>query len=293
MINSQLATNVTTPANLANVQVTGTKPTQPTEVISSLLSAVTPTINTPAVVSPSTLANVQVTGNKGMMSGDNTANAIINTIAGLPTTPATTNNLANVTVTGQTPATTQELVSAITAAVPSVTPSQAATIAEQVITSGKPVTTQEVISAITATLPAVTTPVTTPTTPEVKVTAQKPTSINDIVTAATIPLIQPSVPLEVTPVTTAKTNELGLTDAQMANLLKAGLGLFGGLGGAAALTGGGGTTTSVGGIPTQGVPMYNNDYFNKVQQNYNRILPAVPRDVATPLRDWYTSQYGA
>ncbi len=329
LINSQLASNVTTPANLANVQVTGNKPTQPTEVISSLLPAVTPTINTPAVVSPSTLANVQVTGDKGMMSNAGTTSAILNTIAGLPTTPATTNNLANVTVTGQTPATTQELVSAITAAtptvttptttpvatqtitaqkpatqqeivnaitatIPTVTPAQATTIAEQVITSGRPVTTQEVISAITATLPAVTTPVTTPTTtPEVKVTAQKPTSINDIVTAAAIPLIQPSVPLEVTPVTAAKTNELGLTDAQMANLLKAGLGLFGGLGGAAALSGGGGGTTTMGGMPTQLPPMYTDDYFTRVQQNYNQLLPAVPRDVATPLRDWYTSQYGA
>jgi hypothetical protein len=47
------------------------------------------------------------------------------------------------------------------------------------------------------------------------------------------------------------------------------------------------------GIPTQTPPMYTDDYFTRVQQNYNRLLPAVPRDVASPLRDWYTSQYGA
>lgn len=261
LVNSQLASNVTTPANLANVQVTGT-------------------------------------ADKGMMSNTDTTSAILNTIAGLPTTSTTTptNNLANVEVTGQKPATTQELVSAITSAIPSVTPTQAAAIAEQVITSGKPVTNQEVISAITAALPPVTTPTTVttqPVVPEQTITAQKPTTINDVVTAAAIPLIQPSTPLEVTPVTSNKTNELGLTDAQMLNLLKGGIGLLGGLGSAAALTNTGGTGMNPAGLPTQQPPMYTGDYFTKVQQNYNQLLPAVPRDVASPLRDWYLSQYGA
>lgn len=261
LVNSQLASNVTTPANLANVQVTGT-------------------------------------ADKGMMSNADTTSAILNTLTGLPTTPAnttTTNNLANVTVTGQTPATTQELVSAITSAIPSVTPTQAAAIAEQVITSGKPITNQEVISAITAALPTVTTPTTVttqPVVPEQTITAQKPTTINDVVTAAAIPLIQPSTPLEVTPVTSNKTNELGLTDAQMLNLLKGGIGLLGGLGGAA-LAGAGSSSGGIGALPTQQPPMYTGDYFTKVQQNYNQLLPAVPRDVASPLRDWYLSQYGA
>jgi hypothetical protein len=122
------------------------------------------------------------------------------------------------------------------------------------------VVTPEAINTITAALPTVTAPTTTPT---------------------TTPTTDPN-----------KKNELGLTDAQMLALLKGGLGLLGGLGGAS-LIGGGGGITNVGGIPTQGTPMYNDDYFTKVQQNYNRILPAVPRDVASPLRDWYTSQYGA
>jgi len=260
LVNSQLASNVKTPTNLANVQVTGT-------------------------------------ADKGMMSNNDTASAILNTIAGLPTTPSTTttNNLTNVEVTGQKPATTQELVSAITAAIPSVTPTQAAVIAEQVITSGKPVTNQEVISAITAALPSVTAPTTVttqPVVPEQTITAQKPTTINDVVTAAAIPLIQPSTPLEVTPVTSNKTNELGLTDAQMLNLLKGGIGLLGGLGGAA-LAGAGSSSGGIGALPTQQPPMYTGDYFTKVQQNYNQLLPAVPRDVASPLRDWYLSQYGA
>lgn len=252
LINSQLASNVTTPANLANVQVTGT-------------------------------------ADKGMMSGNNTANVVLNALTGLPTTNTTTNNLANVQVTGQKPATTQELVSAITSAIPSVTTAQANTIAEQVITSGRPVTTQEVISAITAALPTVTS---TPITPEVVVTAPATPKVADVVAPITAALPSVTTPATTTP-TTDKTNELGLTDAQMLNLLKGGIGLLGGLGGAAALTNTSGTGMNFTGLPTQQPPMYTDDYFTKVQQNYNRLLPAVPRDVASPLRDWYLSQYGA
>jgi len=273
------------------------------------------------VKTPTTLADVQVTGDKGLMSNADTTNAILSTLAGNVTTPTQT-------ITGQKAATTQDIVNAITSTLPTVTPTQAATVAEQIITSGKPVTTQEVINAITSSLPTVTTPattstvpnqvitdqkpittqelissitaalpsVTTPTTstvPTQTITAEKPSSINDVITAATIPLIQPSTPLTPTPVTSTTDNTLGLTDAQIANLLKAGLGLFGTVGAASALSGGGTTAVSPTGLPTQQPPMYTGDYFTKVQQNYNQLLPAVPRDVATPLRDWYTSQYGA
>jgi hypothetical protein len=233
--------------------VTVAAPKTPQQVDQAVLNLVNSQLAT-NVTTPANLANVQVTGNKGMMSNADTTSAILNTIAGLPTT---------------------------------VTPTQT-------ITAQKPATTQEVINAITATLPAVTPPVTTTTattTPEVKVTAQKPATVGD--TLAALPATLVNTPTTPTTVTTSdKTNELGLTDAQMANLLKAGLGLFGGLGGAAALSNMGSTTNLVG-MPTQLPPMYTDDYFTKVQQNYNRLLPAVPRDVATPLRDWYTSQYGA
>ena len=280
-------TPTTLPTSTATdvVNVTGTA--TPAISTGGLLSSLVPTsTTTPAVTNAGT---VNVTGTSTPQQVDQAVLNLINSqLASNVTTPA---NLANVTVTGQTPATTQELVSAITSAIPSVTTAQANTIAEQVITSGRPVTTQEVISAITAALPTVTTP--TSTIPTQTITAQKPTTINDVVTPAVIPLIQPSTPLEVTPVTSNKTNELGLTDAQMLNLLKGGIGLLGGLGGAAALTNTGGTGMNPAGLPTQLPPMYTGDYFTKVQQNYNQLLPAVPRDVASPLRDWYLSQYGA
>ena len=156
------------------------------------------------------------------------------------------------------------------------------------VTGGRPATTQDVVGAITASLPLTNTSIPTQT-----ITAPKLTTVGE--TLATLPstLLPPSVTNTTT--TTAdnkKTNELGLTDEQMANLIKAGLGLFGTLGATSALSNMG-TTVPVGSLPTQLPPLYTDDYFTKVQQNYNRLLPAVPRDVASPLRDWYTSQYGA
>lgn len=270
------------------VNVTST--TKPEQIDQSVLNLINSQLAS-NVGTPANLANVEVTSGKGMMSGGGTNTDILSTLAGLPTTPVTTTTPTQ-TITAQKPATTQDIVSAITATLPNVTPAQAATVAEQIITSGKPVTTQEVISAITAALPTVTTPTTTSTVPTQTITAEKPSSINDVITAATIPLIQPSTPLTPTPV--KPTNPLGLTDDQLTNILKAGVGLLGGIGGAAVLTKPStGTTVNPAGLPTQTPPMYTDDYFTKVQQNYNRLLPAVPRDVASPLRDWYTSQYGA
>jgi hypothetical protein len=310
-----------------SVNVTGT--TTPQLVDQSVLNLVNSQLAS-NVTTPANLANVTVTGDRGLMSGNNTNTAILNTLAGLSTTPAATTNLPTTTITATKPATAQEIVTAITSTLPNVTAAQAATVAEQVITSGKPVTTQEVISAITAALPAVTTPaitptstvptttitaprpvvttqdlvgaitatlppvttptVTTPNIPTTTITAPRPTPVGDTLAVLPATLLPPSVTNP--PVDLNKKNELGLTDAQMLALLQGGLGLLGGLGGAS-LIGGGGGTTNIGGIPTQGMPSYNDDYFTKVQQNYNRILPAVPRDVASPLRDWYLSQYGA
>ena len=329
---STAATTATTvPATTAatdSVNITGTA--TPSINTSGLLGSL---VTTPpvAVSTPVTDGGtVKVTGTSTPQQVDASTLALLNNqIASNVTKPA---NLATVNVTGQAPATKQELINAITSTLPSVTTAQAATVAEQVITSGRPVTTQEVINAITAALPAVIAPsVTTPAAvdPRVTVTAPRPTTTTqDLVSAitATLPAaITPTVPTTALPTTTItaprpvvtpeaintitaalptvtpapttptdpnKKNEFGLTDAQLLALLQGGLGLLGGLGGAS-LLGVGGTPTGVGGIPRQGIPMYNSDYFTKVQQNYNRILPAVPRDVASPLRDWYTSQYGA
>ena len=94
-----------------------------------------------------------------------------------------------------------------------------------------------------------------------------------------------------TPTTKAPTGSVldNLTPTQIANIIAG----VGGLVGGAAITSGGGTGGGVGALPTQGVPLNTADYYRAIQQNYNRLLPAVPRDVATPLAQWYNSTYGA
>jgi len=79
----------------------------------------------------------------------------------------------------------------------------------------------------------------------------------------------------------------------LSDLLKiiSSLGLLGGGLGVGGGGGGQGTGTFV--PPTQGVPQYSSDYYNAIQRYYDAYLPAVPRDVATPLQQWYESKFGA
>ena len=83
---------------------------------------------------------------------------------------------------------------------------------------------------------------------------------------------------------------LGLSASQIANLAKAGVGLLG-AGAAGKVLGGG--LGGGGAIPTQGAPQYSPGYFNAIQQYYNSYMPEMPRDVQTPLQQWYGKQYGA
>lgn len=148
---------VSTPvADAGSVNVTA--PTSLNNVISTLGSTVpTLTVATPKATQMTTQEAVDLVNSQ------------------LASNVKTPTNLANLEVTGNRPATVQEVVSAITSTLPTITSTQAQNIAEQVVTSNRPVTTQEVINAITASLPSVTT--TTPDTttqPELTVTAQRP-----------------------------------------------------------------------------------------------------------------------
>jgi hypothetical protein len=84
----------------------------------------------------------------------------------------------------------------------------------------------------------------------------------------------------------------GLTPSQIANLVKAGVTLAGTTGAVRVATGGGGTNTPLQ-APTQGVPTNDPNYYNQLQQYYNAYLPQTPRDVVTPLQQWYNSRSGA
>jgi hypothetical protein len=82
----------------------------------------------------------------------------------------------------------------------------------------------------------------------------------------------------------------GLTTGTLNNLITAGATLVGTKAAAGAL--GGGTNTPLQ-APTQGVPTNDPNYYNQLQQYYNAYLPQTPRDVVTPLQQWYNSKAGA
>ena len=90
---------------------------------------------------------------------------------------------------------------------------------------------------------------------------------------------------------TAAAAGAGLTASQISNLVKAGLSL-GGIAGASGMLGGG-SGMGIGALPAQNVPTNTPEYYQAIQQYYNTYMPEVPRDVATPLQQWYDSKYGA
>lgn len=139
------------------------------------------------------------------------------------------------------------------------------------------------------TTPQVTT--TQPTTPSdqvVEVTAEreKPTS-TVFPTAPTITQTPPAAVIEPSPIEIPEIKADASTGISPSDVLKI-LSSLGMLGGAADIGTGGPFVA-----PTQGVPQYGSDYYNAVQRYYNAYMPEMPRDVATPLQQWYESKYGA
>lgn len=99
-----------------------------------------------------------------------------------------------------------------------------------------------------------------------------------------------------------------LTPKQAYQLFRLGAGLFGGAGALTAaakgLTGGAGALGGLMGssmpsiqAPTpftgtySGMNPYDASYFQQVQQNYNRLFPTTPANVAGPLESWYQTKY--
>jgi hypothetical protein len=183
------AVNITAPSNVSL-----------NNVLSTIAATAPVAVSTPVTDG----GTVKVTAPSTQMTTQQAIDLVNSQLAANLGTPA---NLATQTITAQKPATSQEIVNAITATLPSVTSTQAQNIAQQVITSNKPVTTQEVIAAITATLPALTTGTTVPTStlPTTTITAQKPVTTQDIVNAiiATTPAVIPTSTVPTTTITAA------------------------------------------------------------------------------------------
>jgi hypothetical protein len=192
-------------------------------IINRALTAITPTnvaTTTPVAVSTPVLdgSTVAVTG-----STVPSLNSVLNTIATLP-------NAGTVQVAApRTPEqVNQDIINLANSQIQSnvTTPTNLQT-PEQVITSSAPTTTQQVINAITAaipTVPAVTT--TTPVPPEVQITAPKTPTTPIILPPVTTPVV-PVVP-PVTPVKPPVTPPVKETDPiKVAQLALAAAGLLG------------------------------------------------------------------
>jgi uncharacterized protein YneF (UPF0154 family) len=86
-----------------------------------------------------------------------------------------------------------------------------------------------------------------------------------------------------------------LTPAQIANLAKAGINVAGLLGATNAISNMGGGNTSTTATPVTysggGAGGYSPEYFSQLQSNYNSLMPNVPRDVASPLQNWYSTEF--
>ncbi len=94
--------------------------------------------------------------------------------------------------------------------------------------------------------------------------------------------------------TAANAAASGLTASQLANLAKAGISVAGLLGATNAISNIGGNNTSTATPITYsggGAGGYSPDYFSQVQSTYNSLMPGVPRDVATPLQQWYSTEF--
>ena len=144
-------TQATTPTT-ETVNVTGA--TQPQMVDQATLNLVNSQLAS-TVGTPANLANLQVTG-QGLLSGADTNAALAGVIAGLPSVSTPTTQAGTVNVTGDNLASTQQITNAILATVPNVTVPQAQAQAEVLVTSGQNLTTNDLMSAVSAVSPNIT-----------------------------------------------------------------------------------------------------------------------------------------
>ena len=277
-LGSGLSTLVdTTPAVTEQVPVTGQNLLQTKVTIDDLLSVLTSGVTgaLPAVTGGET-QQVGITEQKPQTTVQDVVPAVTAGItAGAPTTvPTSTAETQRVETTGKTekPDTTTENI--ISSLVPAVVP--------------------------TTVQPPATTSTSTADTQRVETTAKKDTSLlptlGSAVTAV-LPVIPAAVTAELPKVadTTTKTNEKSLFTPS--DLLKL-IGLLGGAGAGAALSGTG-TGTGIGTLPPSDTmlgtttPQFGPDYYAAVQRYYKAYMPQTPRDVATPLQQWYENKFGA
>lgn len=198
------------------------------------------------------------------------------TLTTTPTDTITTTPADTVNITGSPSSVTVPLTNVL---------SQIPTIA---INANK--TTQQVSPDTLSTVTSLLSGTPNTVTPEVKITATNPNK-QDIPVVPQVPTNVPVTPVIPTvPITPTTPPTTPPKDPTIPPYL---LPLLTGLFTTAAVNPVRTTPTVTTSIPTQGVPLNSDDYFKAIQRNYDRILPAIPRDVATPLAAWYNSKYGS
>ena len=249
----------------------------------------------------SPLTDTQVT-----VTGSQQPNTFEDALAAAVSGATTANQVVDVTGTAQPNTTNDNLAAAIAA---TVNPAVAASTADQVVDvtgTAKPNTTNDnLAAAIAATVnpAAVTTGATTADqVVDVTGTAQPKQNIGDVAAAINAGTLygpgmtgtQTGVYDKVLETTDSKTaadtaatlaGSLSLSDILKALTSLSSLGLLSG-------GGGGGGTTATPMAPTTPVPVGNADYYKAIQQYYNTYMPQTPRDVATPLQQWYEGKFG-
>ncbi len=109
---------------------------------------------------------------------------------------------------------------------------------------------------------------------------------------APLPPISPEVTAELPRPTQPTDNRSLFSPSDILRLI----GLFGGLGAGASLANMGSTNVLPPPSDTQlgtTTPQFGSDYYAAVQQYYNAYMPQTPRNVATPLQQWYENKFGA
>ena len=293
---AQLAQQGLPQNQIANIisQGYGVDPFAAAEAVTSALSSVAPSAATQTV-------NVAGTG---LLSP-----AIVpSTTAALSTLAGTTAPSQSVTVQGQnlpqTQVTTQDLLAGLAPAITSTLPTVTGGTQSVEVPGSRTTTTENIISSIvpaltTATIPAAAQAVTQPTgTQQVEVTTQRDQPLLPYIAPpviAAIPALPPALTTELPKPTqpTQKADEKSLF--KPSDLLKV-IGLLVGAGAGAALSNMGTGTVST--PPSDMMlgsttPQFGPDYYAAVQQYYNAYMPQTPRDVATPLQQWYENKFGA
>lgn len=272
------------------VQVTGQNQAAQTtapEAVGGALAGVTPQAPAQQV----TNQQVQVTGQTAANNVDaDTASAVLSNLLGQPVTVQ--GGTQRLDITGQNIG--QTITPEVAASLLSAAAGQSVSITGQNIpkTESTASTVGNIISAITPSVPS--------GAEQVEVTGRRDTSLlpqlGGAVTAAL-----PGVPAGVTaelpkPLEPAqKTTDQSLF--KPSDVLKL-IGLLGGAGAGSALAGAGGGI-GMGGVPPSDTmigtttPQFGPDYYAAVQQYYNTYMPQTPRNVATPLQQWYENKFGA